>query len=754
MLKKITEITRVGRFISYTAARVGQYGKLTLLFGENAKGKTTLTAILRSAQTGDANLINARTSLPVTGLPAVKVVHDGGMAEFQGGGWNTPIADIEIFDAQFIDDNVCSGLSVDHDHKRNLYRVIVGETGVVLSRKVDDIDRGIRAVNTRLNEKKAEIKQHVADGLDIDNFIGLAKSETIDDLITRKEDEITALKSAAEIASKGSFAEIRLAAGPTTAILARTLEDLSKEAADAVAAHTKTLGSGGETWLEQGAGYMKDTCPFCTQPLEGVELVASYQAYFSEAYYDLKQEIRQHLKGAGDNFGPDTVISTQNTFNGNSTLTEFWKRFFDVKLGSLDLVELMQGIRELHTRLIESITAKSGSPLEDIPVGAELQAAITAYAEFAAKVTEYNTACRAMNEEVKTVKARAKAGNLATAEKELALLKNTKNRHDPAVATLCNEYRVLQLQKLTLEKEKLEAKDALDTHSGTIFGLYETSMNAHLTLFGADFRMVNTSGNYQGGKPNSTYSIAINACPVDVDAKDGKPSFKCTLSGGDKSCLALSFFLARLDHDPRLKEKVIVLDDPMCSMDRDRSDRTVKVILELASKAKQVIVMSHDPHFLRRLWDSTAPADRKALCVRRVGEAESTIEEWEIVDATRSEYLQDYFALAKFVAEGSGDLRDVARKIRPLLEENLRMRFPDLFGSTEWLGDFIDKIRNANPGDPAFAMKTHLTELAELNDFSKRYHHATNPAASREPITDGALKTYAIRTLKFLRGEP
>jgi wobble nucleotide-excising tRNase len=54
MLKKITEITRVGRFIGYTAAGVGQYGKLTLVFGENAKGKTTLTAILRSAQTGDA----------------------------------------------------------------------------------------------------------------------------------------------------------------------------------------------------------------------------------------------------------------------------------------------------------------------------------------------------------------------------------------------------------------------------------------------------------------------------------------------------------------------------------------------------------------------------------------------------------------------------------------------------------------------------------------------------------------------------
>jgi wobble nucleotide-excising tRNase len=47
--------------------------------------------------------------------------------------------------------------------------------------------------------------------------------------------------------------------------------------------------------------------------------------------------------------------------------------------------------------------------------------------------------------------------------------------------------------------------------------------------------------------------------------------------------------MARLDHDSRLKDKVVVLDDPMCSMDRDRSDQTVKMIVELAGKAKQVL---------------------------------------------------------------------------------------------------------------------------------------------------------------------
>ena len=300
-----------------------------------------------------------------------------------------------------------------------------------------------------------------------------------------------------------------------------------------------------------------------------------------------------------------------------------------------------------------------------------------------------------MNIEVTDVKAKAKGGSLATAQKIWPYSKNTKKRHLPDVTNLCIEYLTLLAQKAQLEVDKITAKDALDSHSATIFGLYETSMNDHLTMFGADFRLKDTSGNYQGGKPNSTYSLLINSCAVTVDGEHGKHSFKTTLSGGDKSCLALAFFLARLDHDPRIGEKVIVFDDPMCSMDRDRSDRTVKVILDLAKKGKQVVVLSHDSHFLRRLWDNSAPGDRKALYVHRIRETESTIEEWNIVNATRSEYLQDYFALVKFLDDGQGDLRDLARKIRVLIEENLRMRFPDIFGSNEWLGTF--SIRSGIP---------------------------------------------------------
>ena len=298
MLKKFVGISNVGRFLDYGASGDVQLAKLSLIFGENGKGKTTLTSIIRSLQSGDGNHINGRTRLPAGGTPEVKLLHAGGMAEFKSGAWNAPLADIEIFDPHFIDDNVCSGLSVDHEHKRNLYRVIVGEQGVILSRRVDEIDGEIRTLNSQIGEKKGELKPHVTDGLDVDKFVVLAESDTIDELISKKEDEITALKSAAEITSKGSFSEIHVPATPSTAILAKTLTELSKEAADAVAVHVKSLSGmrSPEAWLEVGFASAKDVCPFCTQPIQGIPIVASYQAYFSRAYGNLKEEIRQHEK--------------------------------------------------------------------------------------------------------------------------------------------------------------------------------------------------------------------------------------------------------------------------------------------------------------------------------------------------------------------------------------------------------------------------------------------------------------------------
>jgi len=74
----------------------------------------------------------------------------------------------------------------------------------------------------------------------------------------------------------------------------------------------------------------------------------------------------------------------------------------------------------------------------------------------------------------------------------------------------------------------------------------------------------------RGGVPSSNYQILINNTPVDLGDSEtplDKPSFRNTLSAGDKSTLALAFFLAQLANDPGKANKIVIFDDPFNSQE-------------------------------------------------------------------------------------------------------------------------------------------------------------------------------------------
>jgi hypothetical protein len=50
-------------------------------------------------------------------------------------------------------------------------------------------------------------------------------------------------------------------------------------------------------------------------------------------------------------------------------------------------------------------------------------------------------------------------------------------------------------------------------------------------------------------------------------------------------------------------------------------------------------------------------------------------------------------------------------------------------------------------------MHPALDELGSINDYSKKYHHDTNPGkADAEPLNDGELQGYVQRTLAIVGG--
>jgi wobble nucleotide-excising tRNase len=257
-----------------------------------------------------------------------------------------------------------------------------------------------------------------------------------------------------------------------------------------------------------------------------------------------------------------------------------------------------------------------------------------------------------------------------------------------------------------------------------------------------------------GGTPRSDFQIVINEKPIDLgDAKTppGRPCFRTALSSGDRSALALAFFLASLKQDARIAQKIIVLDDPLSSLDRFRRACTQQLIREQSGAAHQVIVLSHDPHFLKLVWDGYPAGDVKTLQLTRNGD-NTTLNEWDAEAETLSDYLKNYNTLLAFYRAGSGNIVDVARSIRPFLEGMLRMHFPGHFAQYEWLGDFIAKIRQADESSPLSHAKADLRTFEAINDYSKKFHHDQNPGADSVPIGETELRGYVKRTLNLVGG--
>ena len=164
MLEKVVEIKNIGRFRKYASNGDVSFRKLTLFYAENGRGKTTLCAILRSLQSGRTELIAERKTLAVTDPPFVHIRLSGADYKFTNDAWTVTHPDIVIFDPMFINDNVYSGDYVEHDHKKNLYRVIVGVRGVELAKQIEALGRQIRDVNSDLNSKKGAVEKDLPPG--------------------------------------------------------------------------------------------------------------------------------------------------------------------------------------------------------------------------------------------------------------------------------------------------------------------------------------------------------------------------------------------------------------------------------------------------------------------------------------------------------------------------------------------------------------------------------------------------------------
>ena len=115
MLKRIQKIINIAKFADCRVPGC-EFKKETIILGFNTQGKSTLTAILRSIQTGNNDILIGRKTFGSTGPEEIEIdfehVGTNDKYVFQNRTWNKTNPNILIFDSKFIAKNIFAGESI------------------------------------------------------------------------------------------------------------------------------------------------------------------------------------------------------------------------------------------------------------------------------------------------------------------------------------------------------------------------------------------------------------------------------------------------------------------------------------------------------------------------------------------------------------------------------------------------------------------------------------------------------------------
>lgn len=761
MITSFSLLRNVGRFDNVGSGAALTFAKVTVIYAENARGKTTLSAVLRSLASGKPSLVLERKRLGSKHPPHV-VINLGakGNAIFQNGAWTQTAPELAIFDDTFVAENVFSGVEVGPSHRQNLHELIIGSQGVVLNAELRKLVDAIEEHNRELRTRGDAIPAHMRGRFEVEDFCLLKPITDLALKIEAAERRLAAAKSSGSVAKMATFLNLVLPPvqiGAIEDVLKRSLADLDASALAMVQRHFGQLGPGSENWVSEGIKFTNaleergiHDCPFCAQNLAGSPILAHYRGFFSTAYNDLLRDIATTNKQFEQAHGGDIPATFERSVGQAIEKRAFWKDFAEVPQVDLRTAEMSVAWRKAFQGLKELLERKAASPLEVLAIPDNVRSLVADHNKASERVQRLSEELLAANSRLEVVKEQAKDANVATLEADLQQLRAVQARYDPALAPLCDAYLSERDAKARTEKARQAARTALDSHRKSAFPAYGVAINNYLQRFNASFRVGPVDAINNRGGSSANYTLMIDGNAVPLTSADGEPGFRNTLSAGDRNTLALAFFFASLDSDPNKAQKFVVIDDPMTSLDEHRTLHTLQELERLAGETAGVLVLSHSKPFLLGVWDKCRQTQKAALTVIRDGTG-STLAAWNVSDAMVTEHDRRYLQAFQYLQRAEPTIeRRVAESLRPMLEAFARVAYPADFPPGSLLGPFHD-LCTKRLGKPNEIMAAaDAQELRALLDFANRYHHE-NPAYATELINEAELTDFTQRTLRFIR---
>lgn len=759
MINKVENLVSIGKFRNYQAVGQVNFKKLTLIYGDNGGGKTTLTSVFRSLTTNNPDILRHRISTNHTTAQSAQITQTGTpliFHTFGATGWTNQFPDVEIFDIYFVNENIYSGFDFNDEHRKQLHQFVIGAQGVAIQNQIEQNKTDKTNSRQIQSNIEAQLIQQVSNNLTTDlinSFLAIHASQAtnIDQLISTAESALASANANTIIQTLQSLSNLtRITTGINFDSIIADLQTTSQTIQNTVlealfTQHCQDLSAnslaGPENWLQKGFAYLESkqianepiiSCPFCKQNIDiNSDILNAYAGKFNTAFNELVQRLQTHLQSL-QNFNLDATIQSINNINQTNTgrITS-WSTHLPntVQPPVFNIIANEANLRAEFQDLIASVQQKIQNPTAAVAIatatvfqssGQTINTNIDIYNQ---SVANYNNAITTFRASIQTV---------AAVQLEVERLKRIKKRFETSIDTLCHQL-ITERQRLRgLETAYTQLSQQQQAAATTFFNNYQTRINHYLgNVFRTPFQIANVVHVAPQGRATQSkigYKLTIDGNDISFTPNQPFNAKEC-LSEGDKSTIALAFFLSKLDIDPNKQNKVLIFDDPLSSLDTKRRTYTIGIIKSLVQQLKQVVVLSHNEYFLHEVGKDITASDK---CTLRIAEdfaaRASKIEVCDLDELVKIDYFRNIERLEAFRSNPDINLKDaVLGWLRNVLEAHLRFKFYKEIRSMTGQPTFGRLISFLNTFPVTFRDNANRTDiilkLNLINGVSWKSHH-------------------------------
>ncbi len=717
MAINIKKIKSVKAFCGLDMIEMGEFQHYNIIFGSNGCGKTSLTRAFELLISKNKHIEKYRT-LGSNETPSIEFeCKDKSYTIDSNSNTREPSFKVEIYNSDFLHNNAPLnsefGFKKLDDDTIILEGSVLGEETKEINElkdfkgKVEKRQKEIKdendTENTLIAKQEHEIKKHDkkieeirrAASLDpiriklgeieIKNICKVPKNhfKYQEDALTKREKDFNELNEAMK--KFDGLKEIELPKDHQT--IKNKLKflfsfDIDKEVGKVSEKIKEHIRKVGREFIEKGRELQKkmldSACPFCTQKIPDT-IIQEYTSYFNrsiEQFNKVSLEVSGTLKNILKEWNIKEILQSFESFK------PFMEEFSEKKES---LESALERIKVLLEKLQKEVDKKEGINNKEKfqEIDEELLEIYEKIQQHVDKTSDILNQKKKQKEKLEKLKTELKEERIKKAKHDSYDWQKSKKEAERKLSVF---NRLHERLNCLLEKIDKKLKEAYEKKRPDVITINNYLKALILPKYSLD----------------KDYRIVLNSYALE------NSEVKIILSDGEKTTLVFAYFLARLKlfySKEKLKNLVVVIDDPISSLDEQRIYNTTclvaKINQELAGEKlkdekdkAQVFVLTHNHTFMARLISMVGKHACYFQLERHQGQLKIVCKN-KVVGYFDTFYLLLFkevyeFAQKEKVQDDFKEAINYGNKVRVLLESFLKINFIDSFLAEKHEGVFVE----------------------------------------------------------------